>query len=466
MNEIVLFIVIWLPWVVLIVLIDYFKTSIKVLAVLIHFYKNKVRKPKNKRFLLPFISIVIPAHNEEKGIQRCLNTLIKQKYPQESYEIIIVDDGSRDKTATRVTRWKALHNKKMTVHLETYVVNQGKAHALTLGIEKAKGKYIICLDADVVLAKDALLNSVLYFENNPEIDAATGNIEIAWNHDHELIASIKTKAIPRFLAIGQFFEYTNAYALGRYFQSLNNSIFTLSGAFSMMRKEVFEQVTYPNDTLAEDMDITWQLHMLGKKIGYIHNALVYVDPIISLDELYSQRVRWRQGQLQVSGKYCKEIVKKCPIRGRRLLSFRLFTDHTAGFARLLWIPMILLFIQVDLYSFVTVVYAVLLMYVSYILLEGLRVIGMYAISQSSTKVVIREYFWMLITVPFYRFIAYFFRLSGYLRVYIDGKSAWERTGPIIRFVERGHILKKAMAFGIPLVIISTFAFEHFVIGKY
>lgn len=113
------------------------------------------------------VSVVIPAFNEEKNIGRCLRSLYNQSLPMEDYELIVVDDGSRDNTLKEITKFKDnliyIKNKK----------NLGLPYSLNRGIESSKGKYIVRVDADDYVHQDYLriLNVALNQNNN--IDAVS-----------------------------------------------------------------------------------------------------------------------------------------------------------------------------------------------------------------------------------------------------------------------------------------------------
>ncbi len=130
------------------------------------------------------VSVVVPAWNEEVGIQNTLKSLYLNTY--NNMEIIVVSDGSTDNTAQKVYEFKdkilpTLTTDKTHKRITFYEKeNGGKGSALNYGIKRSRGKIIITVDADTVFEKDAIYKIVRYFIN-PEVDAGVGNVKVANN---------------------------------------------------------------------------------------------------------------------------------------------------------------------------------------------------------------------------------------------------------------------------------------------
>ena len=152
------------------------------------------------------------------------------------------------------------------------------------------GKYIINLDSDGMLEKNALVNMITRFENDTAINCMTGSILTV----PEQI--MKYKAGPsRLLRELEFMEYAQAFLAGRSYASELNSVYTLSGAFSAFRKSaVLKSWMYNTDTICEDTHITFQMRYLQKeRVEVCEDALFFVDPIENVNKLYTQRQRWQ-----------------------------------------------------------------------------------------------------------------------------------------------------------------------------
>lgn len=118
------------------------------------------------------ISVIIPAYNEEKNLAKCLSALTNQEYPKDSYEIIVSDNNSTDKTADIA---KSFGAKVVTAEKQGYV------HAVEQGFSKASGKIIACTDADTVVGTNWLSDIENVFKNSDNVAAMTGSVESDFN---------------------------------------------------------------------------------------------------------------------------------------------------------------------------------------------------------------------------------------------------------------------------------------------
>ncbi len=238
--------------------------------------KNKSCNP-----FTPFVSIIIPAHNEEKVITRTLKSVNNLDYP--NYEVIIMNDGSTDKT-TELTKQFIKNKSNFTLVNQA---NQGKAEALNNGIKNwAKGELILVLDADSTMEKDNLSKIVTYFQN-PKVVAISPTVH-ALNTDS-------------FAGIIQTLEYIMGHRMKKAL-SLANMEYVLGGVGSIFRKEVLGKVSYyDNDTLTEDMDLTFKILNLGNRdnlILFVPEAICFTEVPTNLRDLYRQRFRWKYGMFQ------------------------------------------------------------------------------------------------------------------------------------------------------------------------
>ncbi|MDD5086644.1 MAG: glycosyltransferase family 2 protein, partial [Candidatus Nanoarchaeia archaeon] len=129
---------------------------------LITFIDTKEDK-KHKIKHNPFVSVIVPAYNEEESIKETLDSLIRLDYPKEKIEIIVVNDGSKDSTI-QVTEKFISDNPGYDIKLVNQE-NQGKWMAMNNALKVAKGEFFACLDADSVVNKHALKRMVPYFED-------------------------------------------------------------------------------------------------------------------------------------------------------------------------------------------------------------------------------------------------------------------------------------------------------------
>ena len=282
--------------------------------------------------LLPSISIIAPAYNEEKSIIESVTSLLNLKYP--TYEVIVVNDGSKDKTIDVLIEHFELERKhpffKMSIntkalrgvyinrHIPNLVVidkqNGGKADALNLGINAARHDYVCGIDADSLLEEDALLKLMsVTLDDNKEHLALGGNI-VPVNGcvvdqgkvEHQ---GLGRKGIVRFQTI----EYLRAFTTGRIGWSKLNSLLIISGAFGLFQRHALIKTggyltisgELKKDTVGEDMELVVRLtyHALLEKmnyrVSYVHHANCYTELPSDFKSLFKQRNRWQRGLLDI-----------------------------------------------------------------------------------------------------------------------------------------------------------------------
>ncbi|MEI7718285.1 MAG: glycosyltransferase [archaeon] len=229
---------------------------------------------------LPFLTIIIPAYNEEKSIKRTIETALASDYPKNKFEIIVVDDGSKDNTL-KIAR--SMQNKFVKVFTK---VNGGKASALNLAISKARGEVIITMDADTFIEKNSAIEMIRYFKDR-EVMSVTPSIIL-----HE------PKGI---LQRVQQMEYVLGIFLRKVFASLN-SIHVTPGAFSAYRKSFFDKyggyIGMESGNLTEDLEMALRIQSHGYKIENSVNSAVYTVAPNKFKALTVQRRRWYMGLLK------------------------------------------------------------------------------------------------------------------------------------------------------------------------
>ena len=225
---------------------------------------------------LPFVSVIIPAFNEESNIAQCIESVLRLDYP--AYEVIIVDDGSRDLTLPIIENYD--------VSLIRLRHNRGKVAALNKGIEKAKGEIVFFTDSDSALDPIALRYLVGNF-SDPSIAAVASNVVLKRNDSY--------------LKRMQTLEYLYGQAVMKEAQIRSgDSVSICPGPATAFRRSVLlETGGYSNRTLAEDFDITVDLLELGYKAVYEPRAISSTTAMTSWKALKKQRIRWSRGHLQV-----------------------------------------------------------------------------------------------------------------------------------------------------------------------
>jgi len=251
---------------------------IGILAVRQHGENKKMIKLRGDDIPLPPVSIIVPAYNEEVNAVATIQSLLKTEYP--SFEIIFVDDGSKDKTFEVVT---AAYADNPLVKILTKP-NGGKASALNFGITHAQSDFVVCIDADTQLKTDAIYHLMTYFTDD-EIGAVAGTVKVG----------NETNIITRWQSI----EYITAQNMDRRAFDLINSITVVPGAIGAFRKSaIFKAGGFTYDTLAEDCDLTMRILKQGYIIKNCAEAIAYTEAPETVNMLLKQRFRWSFGVIQ------------------------------------------------------------------------------------------------------------------------------------------------------------------------
>lgn len=242
--------------------------------------RNKMHLPKLDSY--PLCSIVIPCHNEEENIRKTISWLSSaQKYPD--FEIVAVDDGSTDSTASILHQLALQYKNVRAVYLRE---NQGKGAALTAGTLVANGDIIVTIDADALLDQDALTWIVWHFNESPRVGAVTGNPRVL--NRTTLLAKIQTG------------EYATIIGLIKRSQRILGKVLTVSGVIAAFRRQALESVGYwDTDMVTEDIAVTWKLERKFWDVRYEPKAITWVLVPETLRGLWRQRSRWAQGGVEV-----------------------------------------------------------------------------------------------------------------------------------------------------------------------
>ncbi|SFB02037.1 MULTISPECIES: polysaccharide deacetylase family protein [unclassified Bacillus (in: firmicutes)] len=238
----------------------------------------------------PFVSVVIAAYNEEKVICKTVNSILSSDYPD--FEILIIDDGSKDDTAGVVQETYVNHPFIRLIKKQ----NEGKSSAVNLGFKEAMGEIVVALDADTLIAENAISLLVNHFKNE-NVAAVSGNVKVGNKGN--------------LLTNWQHIEYVTGFNLERRAFAALNCITVVPGAIGAWRKSDVEEVGYFNeDTLAEDTDITLTLLRNGKKIEFEEKAYAFTEVPEDIKSLAKQRYRWVYGTLQCLWKHREALFNK------------------------------------------------------------------------------------------------------------------------------------------------------------
>ncbi|GAK30854.1 glycosyltransferase [Weissella oryzae SG25] len=233
----------------------------------------------------PFITIMVPAHNEEVVIERTINYLAS-KIVYTNYEILVMDDGSTDRTPEILA---TLQEKIARLRVLRIEKNKGKAHAFNVGLAFTKGRLILSNDADTLPEPYALKKYVSYFlspESN-NIAAITANMDV--NNRSKLIGKSQTV---EFSSIVGIIKRTQAGVFG--------GIYAYSGANTMYRKAALIDVgLFRQDRATEDISIAWDHQEKSWLSIFAPEIVFYMQVPETIPDLYRQRKRWAKGGTEV-----------------------------------------------------------------------------------------------------------------------------------------------------------------------
>ncbi|EMF0038912.1 glycosyltransferase [Enterococcus hirae] len=233
----------------------------------------------------PFITIMVPAHNEEVVIEDTIDYLMT-KINYGNYEVLVTDDGSTDETPAILARLQKKYPKLRVIRIDK---NKGKAHAFDIGMAFAKGRLILSNDADTVPEPDALSNYVNYFirPGGRNISAVTANMDV--KNRTSLLGKSQTV---EFSSIVGIIKRTQAGVLG--------GLYAYSGANTMYRKDALIDIGgFRQDRATEDISIAWDHQLNGWISVFAPTIIFFMEVPVSLPMLYRQRKRWAKGGTEV-----------------------------------------------------------------------------------------------------------------------------------------------------------------------
>lgn len=252
-----------------------------------------------RRERLPTVSIIVPVKDEEKVVGRLLEAFLNLDYPPEKREIVIVEDGSVDNTVGICAKYARQYPSQ--VRLLRRSSSDGKPSALNYALKYVRGEIVGVFDADSVLERDSLSKVFEYFEDM-SIAALQGR-PCAINADENMLS--------KFISYEEAVRY-EAYLKGK--DALDLFV-PLTGSCYFVRRRVLDEVGgWDDESLSEDMELSARLIERGYKIKYASDLRSWQENPTNLKQLFSQRVRWFRGCMEVSlsyGKLLKRMNRKC-----------------------------------------------------------------------------------------------------------------------------------------------------------
>ncbi len=276
----------------------------------------------------PPISILVPAHNESATIEASVTAILTLDY--RTYEVIVVNDGSKDDTLDRLqdvfdlyevpriypevlaTRpIRAQYRSRTRPRLLVIdKENGGKADSLNAGINASRWPLVIAVDADTLIEPDAMLRLTRPFLLGQHVAAVGGTVRVANGSVIRDGRVLEPRVAPRFLPGVQVVEYLRAFLYGRLGWNRLGGNLIISGAFGLFRKEhLLEIGGYRTSSIVEDFDVVVRLHRLlrDRKVPYVvpfvPDPVAWTEVPESIAVLGRQRERWHRGLILTMWKY-------------------------------------------------------------------------------------------------------------------------------------------------------------------
>lgn len=275
------------------------------------------------------VSIIVPAYNEEVTVVETVRSLLTLDY--NLYEIIVVDDGSKDTTSQKLIDAFQMHpirrpiQRKITCQPEEFIYettrqkvpltlirkkNGGKADSLNMGINACRYPYFICMDADSVLQYDSLRKIVQPVIEQENVVAVGGVVRPSNSVELEDGRVVNYRLPRNILACMQVLEYDRSFLASRILFDKFNGSLIISGAFGLFKKEiVIAAGGYDHSTMGEDMELVVKLHEycvtnhMPYSIRYASDAVCWSQAPERLRDLCKQRKRWHLGLFQSMWKH-------------------------------------------------------------------------------------------------------------------------------------------------------------------
>ena len=277
----------------------------------------------------PPVALIVPAHNEEEGIVQTVLSLLELSYPEK--ELIVVDDGSTDRTSQRLIEHFGLkrvdfiyrarleakppqafyYSPQRPELLLIAKENGGKPDALNVGINMARSPYFCTVDADSIIEKESLLRLMAPVLHSHTPTVVSGGVVRIANGCRVEKGKILAVDLPHsWLERCQVVEYIRTFLFGRPGWNFLQATFIASGAFCLLHREsVLAAGGYRTDTVTEDIDVIASLHRTLRAQGRPYRMVFSTDPICwteapkDLHMLARQRRRWQLGLLQTVVKH-------------------------------------------------------------------------------------------------------------------------------------------------------------------
>jgi cellulose synthase/poly-beta-1,6-N-acetylglucosamine synthase-like glycosyltransferase len=258
--------------------------------------KNKpVNAASCKIVYEPSVSILIPAHNEDKVVGRLLQKMTELSYPKDKLEIILIDDASTDNTGKIAEEYSNQHKLIKVLHRDKQTGGKGKASALNAALKQATGEIVLCFDADYLPHSDIIAKIVEKF-SDPNVGAVQGR-PVVLNEPSNIVTRLIT------------LERIGGYRVDQEARDILGLIPQFGGTVGGFRRSIVSGFGgFDESMLTEDTDLTFQIYLAGYKIRYAGDAECYEEAVDTWKAYWRQRHRWAKGHMQVCFKHEYQVL--------------------------------------------------------------------------------------------------------------------------------------------------------------
>ncbi|MDG6224216.1 MAG: glycosyltransferase [Candidatus Thermoplasmatota archaeon] len=317
-------------------------------------------KPYEDRGYRPSVTVVVPAYNEGKFIERTIDALVQSDYPRDKLEIVVVDDGSKDETYKHILNASSRH--PGWIRSIRFDRNRGKREAMAEGVSKAKGEIIVFIDSDTRVDKDSIKHLVAPFER-PIVGGVTGKVKV---HNW------KTNFLTRMMAV----RYIMSFDFYRSTSSVFGGISCLSGVISAYRKEILDRVIPAwrdqhflgrKCTFGDDRSLTNHTLRLGYHTVYSRKAVAHTLVPESFGKMARMLIRWNRSFTRESIILFGYLLKWKVIKKRKLLFYESVGNVVLPFLMMLILLTLYVKVIMDPFYLLTVTASVIGMSMIYML---------------------------------------------------------------------------------------------------
>jgi poly-beta-1,6-N-acetyl-D-glucosamine synthase len=374
----------------------------------------------------PLVSVVVPAWNEEVGILSTIKSIMQNSYS--SIEVIVVNDGSTDRTEEIVKRYIASHKKYFTSAGKSIVYshkrNGGKGAALNHAIEMAKGEIIVTVDADSIADKDMIKNLVSYF-GDQNIDAVVGNVKVAGEVG--------------FINLLQRLEYLFGFYHKRA-HSVLGAEYIYGGACAAFRKQtVFDTIGhFDTSSITEDIEMSLRTRYHGHGAVYADDAICYTEGASTVLGLIKQRLRWKKGRFEAFSKY-RRMFFSTKVQHNQWLTWFILPFAMLAEIQLLFEPIGLTLLVI--YSYITGDYSSLILGMLFVGIMYI-VVGLFTEKAKNWWIIpLLPFTWMIFyALVWIEYVALMKSIFASIRSEAVSWQKWQRKGIDVRLAHEGKAL--------------------------